>query len=749
MAKNQNYMLLYLRNIAVFFLITIVFLKNVSAQSDTSSIKTFENTVQDIMKQPLGKKLQQEIVSASKKAENIFDAPVAASVITRTEILQSGALSIMEALRLLPGVIVRETTTGNYDINLRGFNNTPAGSDLYSADNSRTLVMIDNRPIFNYFSGGTFWEALPIDINDVERIELIRGPAAALYGSNAVTGVIHIISRKINKEGFYTSGNVEYGSMKTMRASTSAGYAPNSKFQLLGSFNYTKRDRATQDFYSFVGQKYVNFLTDKLASFQTGSIIGGRTDLLRKYAQPSNSIDRYGANVFLNYSPNSDIDIDLAVGIENSYAIRPFAENSFTPLSSMYSNTKYLNLKSRLKQGSIQASYLFGNQTPGVETVGAQFDFGVLDIQSEYNFNLKNLNIRPGFSFKETSYDDSKYFSNTDIRNESGLLNGKKTISILSPSIRLDYTLKNLRLVAAGRLDKFNVPDKAYLAYQFAATYKVNNKHIFRVLYGQANRGAFFTETYASYRDGRSQLAPNIFLQTLLKGNQELKLLTSNSFEIGYRFQIDEKLSLDLEAFRSTAKDYTSPILSIDTVFSATGVVINPTFTQTNLKARSIQTAITLNINYNFSNKLQSRAFLTIQKTDIFDSSPFNIDPKIDPTGVSNYLIVSDINGYKGTPSAYGGFYLNYSANKFNLNVNGYYFGRQELTHISDVILGRASTIAEIKAKLNLNCKITFQPIKQFKIYVNMRNILGMDSYEYLFTDRVGSVLSTGLNYEF
>src|SRR5262245_47028231 len=77
-----------------------------------------------------------EIVSASKKSESLFDASLSASVITREEIRNAGATSIMEALRLVPGVIVREQTNGNYDIHVRGLDNVPPNSLTLSSTNT-------------------------------------------------------------------------------------------------------------------------------------------------------------------------------------------------------------------------------------------------------------------------------------------------------------------------------------------------------------------------------------------------------------------------------------------------------------------------------------------------------------------------------------------------------------------------------------------------------------------------------------
>ena len=84
----------------------------------------------------------------------------------------------MEAFRLVPGMIVREESNGNYDIQIRGMGNYPTNAS-FDAVSTTVLAMIDGRPVYNYLKGGTFWETLPIDLNDVEKIEVVRGPAAA------------------------------------------------------------------------------------------------------------------------------------------------------------------------------------------------------------------------------------------------------------------------------------------------------------------------------------------------------------------------------------------------------------------------------------------------------------------------------------------------------------------------------------------------------------------------------------------
>ena len=149
--------------------------------------------------------LNKDVTSASKKAESSFHSPLSTTVVSYDEIIASGARNIQEAMRLVPGVIVREKTNGNYDIHIRGNNNIPDENLTVYTENSMTLVMIDNRPIYNYINGGTFWESFPIDIADVERIEVVRGAASALYGANAVTGVINIITKNPESEELHVN----------------------------------------------------------------------------------------------------------------------------------------------------------------------------------------------------------------------------------------------------------------------------------------------------------------------------------------------------------------------------------------------------------------------------------------------------------------------------------------------------------------------------------------------------------------
>ena len=95
--------------------------------------------------------LNPEIKTASKIEEENFNSPLSTTVITAKEIEESGAICIPEALRLSTGLIVRQKTNGNYDVHIRGNDNVPPGKYLFDSENTMTLVMIDNCPVYNHF----------------------------------------------------------------------------------------------------------------------------------------------------------------------------------------------------------------------------------------------------------------------------------------------------------------------------------------------------------------------------------------------------------------------------------------------------------------------------------------------------------------------------------------------------------------------------------------------------------------------
>jgi iron complex outermembrane receptor protein len=164
---------------------------------------------EDLTNLSLEQLMQLEVTSVSKRPERLSDAAAAIYVITQEDIRRSGATSIPEALRLAPGIEVARIDSSKWAITSRGFNSRFA---------NKLLVLIDGRSVYTPLFSGVFWDQQDTLLADVERIEVIRGPGATLWGANAVNGVINIIT----KPAAQTQGSLVSGALGTDRASLAA-----------------------------------------------------------------------------------------------------------------------------------------------------------------------------------------------------------------------------------------------------------------------------------------------------------------------------------------------------------------------------------------------------------------------------------------------------------------------------------------------------------------------------------------------
>ena len=126
------------------------------------------------------------VTSVSKRPEDSFRAAAAVYVITNEDIKLSGATHIAEVLRGVPGLDVAQIDANDWAISSRGFN---------GEFSDKLLVLVDGRTIYTPLFAGVYWDIQNMPLEDIERIEVIRGPGAALWGANAVNGVINIITK--------------------------------------------------------------------------------------------------------------------------------------------------------------------------------------------------------------------------------------------------------------------------------------------------------------------------------------------------------------------------------------------------------------------------------------------------------------------------------------------------------------------------------------------------------------------------
>lgn len=177
------------------------------AQSSSADVNYIDLSLEQL--------LNVKVHSASKKDELIGNSPAAVYAVTSADIERSGVTTIPDALRMVPGVVVARSDSNSWAISIRGFNSTLA---------NKLLVLIDGRTVYNPVFGGTLWEAHNLMLEDIERIEVIRGPGGALWGANAVNGVINIITKHTrDTQGSLVSGvygNEEQGTLNARHGGT-------------------------------------------------------------------------------------------------------------------------------------------------------------------------------------------------------------------------------------------------------------------------------------------------------------------------------------------------------------------------------------------------------------------------------------------------------------------------------------------------------------------------------------------------
>ncbi len=152
-------------------------------------------SIEDLREMSIDQLADINVSSVTKSSESLRDAPGAIYVISHEDIIRSGATTIPDMLRLAPNLFVAQTSASTFTVSARGFSGS-AGAQNFA---NKLLVMIDGRSVYTPLYSGVYWDMQDVPPDDIDRIEVISGPAAALWGANAVNGVINIITKKASE----------------------------------------------------------------------------------------------------------------------------------------------------------------------------------------------------------------------------------------------------------------------------------------------------------------------------------------------------------------------------------------------------------------------------------------------------------------------------------------------------------------------------------------------------------------------
>jgi iron complex outermembrane recepter protein len=470
---------------------------------------------------------QIEVVSPSKEPTPALTSPVAIYVITGDDIRRSGVTTIPDALRLAPGVEVARIDGSKWSVGIRGF-----GSRL-SRD---VLVLIDGRTVYTPLFAGTYWEVQDTLLEDIDRIEVIRGPGGVIWGPNAVNGVINIITKSTrDTQGMFASaggGDVERGSFNYRYGGGDGGGLTWRAY--VKGFDRGPEEHADHDNFDswFGGQG--GFRMDWKGGGPDALTVQG--DI---YAQED------GERVTLStYTPPSnqtlDGTADLAGGNILARWTRTLASGDFQ-IQGYYDRTNRHEPNFGDDQDTFDIDFLMRTKVPGRQ----QLSYGAGARSSEEHF----LEAGSGLVFYPFRRDD--YLLSGFFQDEVGLVDRKLTLIAGTKILRTNYT--GLEFEPSVRLMWTPTETQTFwTAFTHAVRTPSDAEEDFYL-------SSFLEESGGLPVFARFNANPNFAPEQL------------NGYEIGYRNLISKNLYFDIASFYNHyhdlfSEDITGPFSIQDTL---------------------------------------------------------------------------------------------------------------------------------------------------------------------------------------
>ena len=453
--------------------------------------------------------------SLNKKQENSFDSSSAIYQLSSEEIRRSGATSIPEILRLIPGVQVSRINGHSYAITVRGFNRQFS---------NKLLVMIDGRIIYSTLFSGVFWDKHDYVLEDIEKIEVIRGSGGALWGSNAVNGVVNIITKKSqDTKGLYLSQNIgNYNkSITEIRYGDKLKENQNYRFYFKNSDrNGLDRVKDTFNNQDYIKQNQFGFRYDNNA-----------------FLDKSNKLSIFGdfsktntGNYFTIRNVNNDRKDDSGHVIAN--ITHDINDKSSILVNSYidYNNYNMLKIRDKVINFDLQHFYNFNKNNEFIWGIGYRKvinNINNIDVKLQYFPSYRNNQIFSGFIQNKFIFND-KFNINAGIKTEkNAFVNNFQ----YQPNIKFAYypsqnqTIwsswsKSVRTPTRGEFDlnaiDFNLQgnknfkvEKLY-SYEFGQRIKFNNNL-------SLDNSLFFNQ-YKNLRTNEIK-GSNVFFENKGKGN--------------------------------------------------------------------------------------------------------------------------------------------------------------------------------------------------------------------------------------
>jgi outer membrane receptor protein involved in Fe transport len=481
---------------------------------------------------------EQVVVTASKSQEDLVNAPAAVSVVTSETIQHSPAVNIGDLLRSVPGMNVVQTSARDVNVTTRGATSTLATSQL---------ALVDGRSVYLDFFGMVMWDLVPTNPDDIRQIEVIRGPASAVWGANAMTGVVNVLTktpRELEKQGRATSLTIGIGAFnRHVEGATDPGQG--TLFTVNGS-----HAEAVDEHWAY--KVSAGYVTQDPLPRPAGSIPNQFRTPYPPFTNEGTSQPKFNGRV--DYDLTNGGTIITEGGVAGTQGIIYTGVGPFN----INSDTRMTYLTSRYQKGGRRVGFftnLLNGEAANLLTrslSGAPlpliFDTKTFDVEASdvHVIGTKHA-LSYGGNYRHNTFDISLAPVGDD-RNEGG--------GFLQDEIFLN---DHFRWVVGGRFDKFSSIDHAVFSPRTTFMVKPDAAQTIRVSFNRAFRAPSFINNHVNTtvlnEVNLSALSPALAqfrFPIVATGNPDLKQEQMTAYEVGYTAVIRNRATVTAAVYWNT-----------------------------------------------------------------------------------------------------------------------------------------------------------------------------------------------------
>jgi len=485
---------------------------------------------------------EQVVVTASRVEEQLVNAPAAVSLINSATIQNSPATNIGDLLRTVPGVNVTQVSARDVNINTRGATSTLSTSQL---------ALVDGRSIYLDFYGMVMWDFVPSNPREIKRIEVIRGPASAVWGANAMSGVVNVITKTPRELAAEAGSSLTMGVGGFQRSAQGVDRSAGSVFYINGSHAQAVNDKVAY-------KVSAGWFTQDALPRPVGTINNPFNTPYPDYTNEGTSQPKFDARVDYSLADSATLTFNGGVagteGIIHT-GIGPFDIDSGSYLS--YLSAKY---QKGARRFAFFTNLLTADSTnllsrgPTGAFLPLAFDTKTFDFEAGDSKAIGTHNaLTFGGNFRHNSFDVS-LAPNGDDRNEGG--------AFIQDEVFLG---EHVRWVVGGRVDKFSSIDDAVFSPRTTLMLKPDANNSFRVSFNKAFRAPSFInnhlQTSVLNEVNLSPISPvlaRFIFPVAAVGNPDLKQESLTAYELGYTGSLsvlNRRTTLTASVYWNTTKD--------------------------------------------------------------------------------------------------------------------------------------------------------------------------------------------------